>query len=91
MDPVTLYDAEGRSVTVRSRTTVTNLLRSGYRDAPPAEVVVFTPPGEPVEVFDPGAHTVGEVKAFLAEHPDLADGVVAAERAGRNRAGLTGG
>jgi hypothetical protein len=32
-----------------------------------------------------------EVNAFLAEHPELADGVLAAEAAGRNRTGITGG
>jgi len=40
------------------------------------------------DTFDPGAHTVAEVEAYLDEHPDERDAVLAAERAGKNRASL---
>jgi hypothetical protein len=41
--------------------------------------------------FDPAEHTVAEVEAYLAEHPDQSDAVLAAEAQGKNRATLTGG
>lgn len=43
-------------------------------------------PSEPT--FDPGDHTVQEVKDYLAAHPEDADRVLAAEEAGRGRKGL---
>jgi hypothetical protein len=54
-----------------------------------------TPPegggGEQVEpTFDPSAHTVDEVNAYLAEHPDERDAVLEAERAGKGRVGVLG-
>lgn len=42
-------------------------------------------------LFDPSAHTVDEVNAYLADHPDDTDRVLEAERAGKNRTGVTGG
>ena len=39
--------------------------------------------------YDPGEHTVDEVQAYLAKHPDERDAVVAAEKAGKNRVTLT--
>ena len=39
--------------------------------------------------YDPGEHTVTEVKAYLAEHPEDRDRVIAAEEAGRGRVGIT--
>jgi hypothetical protein len=91
MDPVTLYSPDGRSVTVRQAKEATNLRMSGYRDTPPAEVTLEPPDpdGEPV-VFDPSQHTVEQVQAFLAEHPEATEQVLAAERAGKNRSGLLG-
>jgi hypothetical protein len=41
--------------------------------------------------FDPSAHTVEEVNAYLAEHPDEEDEVLELERAGKSRAGVLGG
>jgi hypothetical protein len=38
--------------------------------------------------FDPGDHTVAEVEQYLADHPDQADTVLAAEAAGKDRATL---
>jgi hypothetical protein len=40
--------------------------------------------------FDPDEHTVAEVEDYMAEHPDDADRVLDAERAGKNRVTLTG-
>lgn len=90
MDPVTLYDADGRSVVVSHPREVTNLRMSGYRDTPPQAIAVETPAGEPNDTFDPSAHTVEEVQAFLVEHPELTEVVLAAEMAGKNRSTLAG-
>lgn len=38
--------------------------------------------------FDPEVHTVDEVKAFLAEHPEARDAVLVMELDGRKRKGL---
>lgn len=91
MDPVKLYDAEGRSVTVRSAVEATNLRSAGYSDTPPTavEVPAADPAGGAVQ-YDPADHTVEQVQAFLAEHPEHADAVLESERQGKNRAGLVG-
>lgn len=38
--------------------------------------------------YDPGAYSVADVKAYVQEHPDEADDVLAAEEAGQNRTTL---
>jgi hypothetical protein len=46
---------------------------------------------EPVpedEPYDPSAHTVDEVLAYAAEHPDEVEVIAAAEEAGKNRVGI---
>lgn len=40
--------------------------------------------------YDPGQYTVDEVNEYLDSNPDQRDAVVAAERAGKNRKGITG-
>jgi hypothetical protein len=40
--------------------------------------------------FDPKLHTVAEVKAYLAEHPEDRARVLRAERRGRARRGILG-
>ena len=40
------------------------------------------------ESFDPGAHTVDAVEAYVSDHPDELDAVLAAEEAGKNRTTL---
>lgn len=40
--------------------------------------------------YDPGAHTVAEVTAYIAEHPDEEEAILAAEAAGKNRTTLVG-
>lgn len=92
LDPdTTLYAPDGRSVVVRSAKEQTNLRASGYRDTPPEAITV---PAENslagAQEFDPSQHTVDEVKAFLADHPESADAVLAAEAAGKNRSSITG-
>ena len=52
-----------------------------------------TPPPDPgTEVppqpYDPGAHTVAEVEAYVADHPDELDAITAAEEAGKARVTL---
>jgi hypothetical protein len=56
------------------------------RDNDPA-----TPPvAEGGEAFDPSAHTVDEVNAYLDEHPDEQDAVLRLERSGKARVGVLG-
>lgn len=64
----------------------------------PIEPVVVEPVVESwVEIqdvlpaYDPTAHGVEEVKAYLAEHPDEVEAVLEAERAGKARKGLISG
>lgn len=53
--------------------------------------VVESLEGEPEpEEYDPGAHTVAEVEAYIAEHPDERDAILQAEAAGKNRSSLVG-
>lgn len=40
--------------------------------------------------YDPGAYTVADVNQYIIDHPDEADAVLAAEAAGKNRAGIVG-
>jgi len=40
--------------------------------------------------YDPGAHTVAEVLDYIAAHPDQEEAVIAAEEAGKGRAGILG-
>lgn len=37
------------------------------------------------EAYDPSKHPVSEVKAYVAEHPDEKDAILAAEKGGQNR------
>jgi hypothetical protein len=46
------------------------------------------PPPEGDDVFDPGAHTVADVEAYVDENPDELDAVLAAEKSGKNRVTL---
>lgn len=46
------------------------------------------PPGRKRDGFDPSAHTVAEVLAYLAEHPDEAEAVLAAEATGKGRTSI---
>lgn len=40
------------------------------------------------ETYDPGEHTVDEVKEYVGDNPDQTDEVLAAEQAGKNRSTL---
>ncbi len=90
MDPVTLYSPDGRSTTVRSAVERTNLLASGYSTTAPNAVAVETPAGDGPAEFNPAEHNVPDVLAFVEAHPELADAVVNAEKAGKNRTSITG-
>ena len=46
------------------------------------------PEAEEAEEFDPGEHTVDEVKDYVTEHPDEVDDVHAAEDEGKARVTL---
>jgi hypothetical protein len=48
------------------------------------------PPPPEGRTFDPGEHTVADVEAYIAKHPDQADAVLKAEAKGKNRTTLTG-
>jgi len=41
------------------------------------------------DTYDPGEHTVDEVKEYVGENPDQAGAVMASEQAGKNRTTLT--
>ncbi len=56
--------------------------------APVYEYASEAPLSEPT--FDPGAHTVAEVLAFIEQHPETAEAVLAAEREGKARKSLIG-
>jgi hypothetical protein len=43
------------------------------------------------EAYDPGDHTVAEVIAYAAEHPDQLDDIEAAETSGKARSTLLAG
>jgi len=55
---------------------------------PPEEVDDETPVPEEPEAYDPGAHTVDEVLAYVDEYPDQIDRIRLAEEAGKNRVGI---
>ena len=40
--------------------------------------------------YDPSEHTVNEVNEYVAEHPEEADAIYAAEEAGKARTGILG-
>ena len=48
------------------------------------------PEPEPEPAYDPSQYGVEAVNQHLAENPDQRDAVIAAERAGKNRKGITG-
>jgi hypothetical protein len=52
------------------------------------EVEETTEEPEEDEEYDPGEHTVLEVQAYLAEHPEETEEVLARERNGRARKGI---
>jgi hypothetical protein len=59
------------------------------RDGEPVGIISDDP--DPQDAgFDPGAHTVADVEAYMAEHPDERDAVLDAERAGKARVSLVG-
>lgn len=88
----TLYSPDGRPYSTTSPTEITRLKAGyGYTDTPPEQLAVAAPDGTPPQVFDPAEHTVDQVNAFIAEHPELADAIVAAERQGKNRSSIVAG
>lgn len=46
--------------------------------------------GDDGDLFDPGKHSVKEVKSYIEENPDDAERVLDAERAGQARTTLVG-
>jgi hypothetical protein len=57
-------------------------------EPPPVVDEPDKPPKAKTAVYDPGAYTVDEVEAYVAEHPDEAAAVLAAERGHRGRVTL---
>lgn len=55
---------------------------------PPSGFVGHAWRDDPVERYDPGAHTVAEVTAYVADHPEERAAVLAAEEQGRARVTL---
>lgn len=56
--------------------------------APSVQAPQGETPAETAAVYRPADHTVDEVKAYVTEHPDEAQTVLAAEVAGNNRVTL---
>lgn len=56
--------------------------------APQATATPVEAPTSPASVYDPSAHVVADVVAYMAEHPDEADAIRAAEAAGKARKGI---
>jgi hypothetical protein len=66
-------------------------VRVGHRAALPLpETPAPAAPGKAAagEGFDPGAHTIAEVLAYVSEHPDEIDAIYGAELAGKARVTL---
>lgn len=78
----TLFSPDGIEIPVSSPTEVVRLKARGYTEDPPVTVEA--------DQFDPAEHTVPEVLTYIEAHPEQGDAVVAAERAGQNRKGITG-
>lgn len=88
---ITLYAPDGRRYKTPSATEATRLRARGYSDTPPAELrVPAAEPGAGTVVFDPAEHTVEQVQEFLRQNPEHTGAVIAAEKAGKNRASLVG-
>ena len=62
--------------------------RGGNRARASAPDDVGEPAPEPDEDFDPAAHTVDEVKAYVEAYPDYAPDILEAEQDGKNRVTL---
>lgn len=93
VEEVVLSDTGSQSVSHGYATegtyTITALDSAGNALAS-SDVTVTAPVEEPSEpeLFDPGDHTIAEVQAYLAEHPEEHDRILAAEQTGKNRATL---
>lgn len=87
----TLYSPDGRPYETGSPTEITRLKAYGYSATPPEKLVVPAPDAAVLEVFDPADHTVDEVNAFVKDHPELSEAIVAAERQGKNRSSIVAG
>jgi len=55
------------------------------RDGEPVAAGGNDPPVRDADGFDPGAHTIAEVEAYLEANPDERDRVLEAERSGKAR------
>lgn len=85
----TLYAPDGRPYETSVPAEIVRLRAAGYSTTAPEQLTVTTADGG-AELFDPATHNVDEVQAFLREHPELAEQVIAAEKAGKNRTSITG-
>lgn len=91
--PFVLYAPDGREFVTTVLAEATRLRAQGYSDTPPTAVPV--PDADPDDdgqrvTFDPADHTIDEVLAYIEAHPEQGDAVLAAEAAGKHRAGLLG-
>ena len=58
-----------------------NPLGSGGEQAAPVAT-------EQAAAYDPGEHTIAQVQAYVTDHPDQADAILAAEMDGKDRVTL---
>jgi len=92
-EPTTFIDATHVSTVVHPATasgagTVPVTVRNGNESSAPRDFT-FTVAGVQAEGgYDPGAYTVDEVKAYVAEHPDELDATYSAEQSGKARTTL---
>jgi hypothetical protein len=87
VDPSTSSGQRTVPIQVRGAGGLSNTLGFDFKGLPAAEEE--PPPPEPeVEGYDPGEHTVDEVLAYAAEHPDEVNAIAAAEEAGKSRVTL---
>ena len=81
----------GRRYVIDGPTDVPDELGRHLVDVGKATAVGSTPPSNVGnDPFDPSAHNVKEVRAYAAHHPDEVADIIAAEEAGKGRAGVLG-
>lgn len=76
-----MFRTDGADRRLSQEDAAANVAQSAGGDA--------TPTDAPVEAaFDPSGHTISEVKAYLANHADQREAVLAAEHEGKARTTL---
>lgn len=86
---IELSFAEARQDDAKAKEIKSELRRVRARIADVSETADAAAASEGADAdYDPGDHTVDEVKAYVAEHPEDLEGVLAAELNGKQRQSL---